>query len=80
MGMVRQPDISPRTAKPRSDDDDHQTATKADSRSGYQSGHRAGMRAKLLDKGAAALSDLELLEMLLYAGNSRTDTKPLARN
>ena len=27
------------------------------------------MRAKLLDKGAAGFSDLELLEMLLYAGN-----------
>jgi len=38
------------------------------------------MRAKLLDKGAAALSDLELLEMLLYAGNPRADTKPLAKD
>ena len=37
------------------------------------------MRAKLLDKGAAAFSELELLEMLLYAGNPRTDTKPLAK-
>jgi DNA repair protein RadC len=38
------------------------------------------MRAKLLDKGAAGFSDLELLEMLLYAGNPRTDTKPLAKD
>ena len=38
------------------------------------------MRAKLLDKGAAVFSELELLEMLLYAGNPRTDTKPLAKD
>ena len=38
------------------------------------------MRTKLLDKGGSALSDLELLEMLLYAGNRRGDTKPLAKD
>ena len=38
------------------------------------------MRAKLLEKGAGALSELELLEMLLYAGNQRGDTKPLAKD
>ena len=37
------------------------------------------MRAKLLDKGYEALSELELLEMLLYAGNCRGETKPLAK-
>ncbi|MEC7156262.1 MAG: DNA repair protein RadC [Pseudomonadota bacterium] len=37
------------------------------------------MRAKLLDKRSEALSELELLEMLLYAGNRRGDTKPLAK-
>ena len=37
------------------------------------------MRAKLLDKGYEALSELELLEMLLYAGNRCGDTKPLAK-
>ena len=37
------------------------------------------MRAKLLDKGPSALGELELLEMLLYAGNRRGDTKPLAK-
>ena len=31
------------------------------------SGHRARMRAKVMDKGAAALSELELPEMTLYA-------------
>ena len=43
------------------------------------SGHRARMRDKLLDKGHDALSELEHLEMLLYAGNRRGDTKPLAK-
>ena len=38
------------------------------------------MRAKLIDKGATFLSELELLEMLLYAGNPRNDTKPLAKD
>ena len=46
----------------------------------HTSGHRARMRTKLLDKGGSALSDLELLEMLLYAGNRRGDTKPLAKD
>ncbi|MEL0042305.1 MAG: UPF0758 domain-containing protein, partial [Candidatus Puniceispirillum sp.] len=43
------------------------------------SGHRARMRRKLLDKGGVALTELELLEMLLYAGAPRGDTKPLAK-
>ena len=46
----------------------------------HVSGHRSRMRAKLLEKGAGALSELELLEMLLYAGNQRGDTKPLAKD
>ena len=37
------------------------------------------MRVKLLDKGSEALSELKLLEMLLYTGNRRGDTKPLAK-
>ena len=50
-----------------------------DSLPDHMSGHRSRMRAKLLDKGSGALSELELLEMLLYAGNSRGDIKPLAK-
>ena len=45
----------------------------------HTTGHRARMRGKLLGKGGQALSDLELLEMLLYAGNRRSDTKPLSK-
>lgn len=42
-------------------------------------GHRARMRAKLLANGPAALADYELLEMLLFLGIERRDTKPLAK-
>ena len=44
------------------------------------SGHRARMRAKVMDKGASALSELEKLEMILYAASPRRDTKPLAKD
>ncbi len=45
----------------------------------YAKGHRARMRGKLLEKGTTALTELEILEMLLYAGAPRGDTKPLAK-
>ena len=37
------------------------------------------MRGKLLEKGSAALTELEILEMLLYGGAPRGDTKPLTK-
>ena len=45
-----------------------------------KAGHRKRMRARILDKGADSLTELELLEVMLYAGNARRDTKPLAKN
>ena len=50
----------------------------ADSRADHMSGHRGRELAKLLDKGSEALSALELLEILLYSGHRRGETKPLA--
>ena len=47
--------------------------------SDHMSGRRARMRAKVIDKGAETLGELELLEMILYAGSPRRDTKPLAK-
>ena len=44
-----------------------------------KAGDRKRMRARILDKGADSLTELELLEVLLYAGNARRDTKPLAK-
>ncbi|MDE2165297.1 MAG: DNA repair protein RadC [Alphaproteobacteria bacterium] len=42
-------------------------------------GHRARLRARLLEAGADALPDYELLEFLLAAAHPRGDTKPLAK-
>ncbi len=43
------------------------------------SGHRARLRARLLDRGGDALADHELVEYLLALAIPRRDTKPLAR-
>lgn len=43
------------------------------------SGHRARLRQRLLEGGAEALADYEVLEYLLFASNPRGDTKPLAK-
>ena len=45
----------------------------------HAKGHRVRMRGKLLKKGSAAPTELEILEMLLYAGATRGDAKPLAK-
>jgi DNA repair protein RadC len=43
-------------------------------------GHRARLRQRLIAGGSEALPDYELLEVLLFAGNPRGDTKPLAKD
>ena len=43
------------------------------------SGHRARLRARLLDAGGEALADYELVEYLLALAIPRRDTKPLAK-
>ncbi len=43
-------------------------------------GHRARMRERLLSRGAEALADYEILEMLLFLGIPRRDTKPQAKD
>ena len=48
--------------------------------SDHMSGHRTRMRAKVMEKAAEMLSELELLEIILYAGSPRRDTKPLAKD
>lgn len=42
-------------------------------------GHRARLRQRLLNGGAEALADYEVLECLLFAANPRGDTKPIAK-
>lgn len=42
-------------------------------------GHRQRMRGKIVRHGPSPLTDLELLEMILYASLPRIDTKPLSK-
>ncbi len=42
-------------------------------------GHRKRMRERLLSRGGATIADYEILEMLLFFGIPRKDTKPLAK-
>jgi DNA repair protein RadC len=43
-------------------------------------GHRQRLRERLIAGGAGHLPDYELMEVLLFAGNPRGDTKPLAKD
>jgi DNA repair protein RadC len=45
----------------------------------YVAGHRARLRDRFMDGGAAALPDYELLELVLFRALPRQDVKPLAR-
>ena len=49
------------------------------SRTVDSAGHRARLRARLLDGGAEALADYEVLEYLLFGARPRGDTKPTAK-
>ncbi len=42
-------------------------------------GHRERLRRRVLDTGVVTLSDLEILEYLLFGARPRGDTKPLAK-
>lgn len=42
-------------------------------------GHRERLRRRVLDRGVESLSDLEVLEYLLFSARPRGDTKPLAK-
>lgn len=42
-------------------------------------GHRSRLRTRLLDGGAEALADYEVLEYLLFAAIKQGDTKPVAK-
>jgi DNA repair protein RadC len=45
----------------------------------YIADHRARLRARFMDGGAAAMPDYELLELILFRAIPRQDVKPLAR-
>ena len=82
IGFARAPPASPAAPAPL-----HQTAASPPSplpvsaafKSTGPHGHRGRMRDRMLDRGAAALADYEILEMLLFLGIRYRDTKPLAK-
>lgn len=45
----------------------------------HYTGHRARLRQRFLEVGPLGLQDYELLEMILFGGIPRKDTKPLAK-
>lgn len=53
---------------------------KDDDEKPHYHGHRQRLREKFLDKGAEALTDYELLELLLCIAIPRRDLKPLAKD
>ena len=62
------------------DTEDAGGAAKAARPEGHDaSGHRARLRKRLLDGGADALADHEVIEYLLMTAIPRRDTKPIAR-
>jgi len=46
----------------------------------HYEGHRARLKARFIDAGAASLADYELLELLLFMAIPRRDVKPLAKD
>ena len=56
---------------------DRESAT-AEAKPHYH-GHRGRLRARFLKAGADALSDYEMLELLLFHAQPRADMKPLAK-
>ena len=81
---ARQPDAADReTDSPvRKAEAGHGRAKPSDGKAAakpHYHGHRERLRQRLIDKGGEALADYEVLEVLLFAGNPRGDTKPLAK-
>lgn len=67
------PDASSPAPKPA-----QKSASKADDKP-HHLGHRDRLRTRFLEGGESALADYELVEMLLFLGIPRKDTKPLAK-
>ncbi len=54
--------------------------SKADEDEGkHYHGHRERLRSRLLEAGAGALADYELIELILFRAIPRIDVKPLAK-
>jgi DNA repair protein RadC len=66
-------------APPRSSPPAAAEAAPSGSETPHYLGHRERLRDRLLNAGAEALPDYELLEFLLFAARPRGDVKPLAK-
>lgn len=55
------------------------TASRQRAAPSYLADHRARLRQRFMDGGAAAMPDYELLELVLFRAIPRQDVKPLAR-
>ncbi len=81
-GLLPLPDLLSSQA---SVETDARTDAGADPEDGTEDGdphyldHRNRLRRRFLDRGADALEDYELLEMVLFAASPRRDVKPLAK-
>src|SRR4029079_11169912 len=62
-----------------SGDPDHASKSAAPAETPHYYGHRERLRQRFRDAGADALSDYELLEMVLFRALPRRDVKPLAK-
>ncbi len=56
------------------------TDNRSEDREHHGAGHRARLRTRLLEGGAEALADYEVVEYLLMTAIPRRDVKPLAKN
>ena len=75
--------IIPEAAKSNSQNSAPQTEPTDDIKSKekpHYAGHRDRLRQRFLDGGAQAVADYEIVEMLLFLGIPRKDTKPLAKD
>jgi DNA repair protein RadC len=55
------------------------TAEEAEDEAKHYHGHRSRLKTRLLEAGAGALADYELLELILFAAIPQKDVKPLAK-
>jgi DNA repair protein RadC len=55
------------------------TAEEAEDDAKHYHGHRSRLKTRLLEAGAAALADYELIELVLFAAIPQKDVKPLAK-
>jgi DNA repair protein RadC len=72
--------VERRAAKMSTRNNEHGQASGRSETSPHYHGHRQRLRARFLQAGAEALSDYELLELILFRAIPQRDLKPLAKD